>query len=225
MALSPPKVKWYNAESYIVDSTTIPANTQEQTEWNVGVVDAGSYSLPDDPTIPDDPNKPPTTFLIWNNRYDAVSNPTANAEAVSDMTNVTITTLSLVRDAEGNIDPNLSYQPSGVVADLRPNVNEATVQVIFFDSSKAGGAGQWGTYADDGVTWQPNKWKDIGGTTKAIVVSMSGAKGIIKGLANTASLATDKQNYAKVKMRLYVRPNATAGKVEWVTRVSYQYQG
>ena len=224
MALSPPKVKWYNAESYIVGSTTIPANTQEQTEWNVGVVDAGSFSLPDDPTIPDDPNKPPTTFLIWNNRYDAVSNPTGNVEAVSDMTNVTITTLSLVRDANGNIDPNLSYQPSGVVADLRPSVNEATVQVIFFDSSRNNGAGEWGTYDDEG-NWKPNTWKDIGGNTRAVVVSMSGAKGIIKGSPNNASLVADKANFAKVKMRLYVKPHATAGKVEWITRVSYQYEG
>jgi len=111
-----------------------------------------------------------------------------------------------------------------VVADLRPSVNEATVQVIFFDSSRKSGAGEWGTYDDEG-NWKPNTWKDIGGNTRAVVVSMSGAKGIIKGSPNNASLAANKANFAKVKMRLYVKPHATAGKVEWITRVSYQYEG
>jgi hypothetical protein len=210
MALEPPKVKWY--------SELTP--TIEATEWNAGVVDAGSYSRPDDPTTPDDATFP-STFLVWNNRYDATSNPTGNTTAVSDMTNVTITTLSLVRDVNGNIDPNLSYQPSGAVA----GKTEAVVQVVFFDSSKNSGAGQWGTYDSTNTTWKPTTWREVGGNDKSPVVSMSGAKGTIQGLANTANLATDKANYAKIKMRLYVKPNATAGKVEWITRVSYQYQG
>ena len=209
MALEPPKVKWFNE-----------ANTIEQTEWNAGVVDAGYFSRPDDPTIADDVNYP-STFLIWNNRYDATYNPNGATTDVSDMTNGWITTLSLVRDVNGNIDPHLSYQPSGAVA----GKTEAFVQVIFFDQSKNGGAGEWGSYASDDLTWNPLTWKEIGGNDKARVVSCSGLKGTIKGTMNSASLATDTANYSKVKMRLYVRPNATAGKVEWITRVSYQYQG
>ncbi|MCG8500580.1 MAG: hypothetical protein MJB12_09265 [Firmicutes bacterium] len=209
MSLEPPKVKWYNE-----------ANTLEQTEWNVGVVDAGSYSRPDDPNASDDPTYP-STFLIWNNRYDAGSNPAASTTDVSDMTNVSVTTLSLVRDANGNIDPNLSYQPAGPVAGQQ----EAVVEVIFYDSSKQGGAGEWGTYDETDTVWQPNTWREVGGNNKSPVVAYSGAKGIIAGTANSANLTTDKANYAKTKMRLYVKPNATAGRVEWITRVSYQYEG
>ncbi|MEM0173166.1 MAG: hypothetical protein QXI16_01510 [Sulfolobaceae archaeon] len=212
--LPAPKVKWYNE-----------ANTMEVTEWNAGVVDAGSYSRPDDPTIPDDPNFP-STFLIWNNRYDPVSNPTGNTKDVSDMLNVTITTLSLVRDANGNIDPNLSYQPTGGVADK----TQAVVQVIFFDSSKNNGQGEWGTYDSNNV-WRPNTWREIGGNDKCPVVVCAGSAGnppaynTISGKANTGNVNVDKQNYAKVKMRLYVKPTALAGKIEWITRVSYTYEG
>lgn len=46
-------------------------NDTQQTSWDIGTVDAGSLS-------------PDTQFLIWNNR--------GGTEAVSDMTNCTITT-------------------------------------------------------------------------------------------------------------------------------------
>ena len=221
MPLSAPKVNWYNE-----------LNTVQQTEWNAGIVDAGYYSRPEDPTVPDT-EAFPSTFLVWNNRYDPSgtgngTNPTGNTTAVSDMTNVWITTLSLIRDINGNIDPNLSYQPGGTPGSAQNAVagkEQAFVEVIFWDSSKSGGAGQWGSYGSDDATWQANTWKEIGGNDKARVVSASGAKGTIKGIANTANLTADKTNYAKIKMRLYVRPNATAGKVEWITRLSYQYQG
>lgn len=55
-----PIVSWY-------DST----NTTQQTQWNTGVVDAGTTG-------------PDTQFLIWNNR--------AGTTAVSDMTSCTMTT-------------------------------------------------------------------------------------------------------------------------------------
>ena len=212
MSLGVPKVKWMNE-----------SNTLEQTEWNVGVVDAGTYSRPDDPTVSDDPTYP-STFMIWNNRYDASSNPDASTTAVSDMTNVTITTLSLVRDINGNIDPNLSYQPTGQVAGAS-STREAEVQVIFWDSTKSGGAGQWGNYDSANTNWLANTWRTIAGNDKSPVVSCSGVKGTIKGSINSANLITDKANYSKVKMRLYVKPNATAGLVEWLTRWSFQYVG
>lgn len=219
MPLGVPKVKWYDE-----------LNTNPQTEWNAGVVDAGYYSRPDDPNIED---TVPSTFIIWNNRYDPISggqgtNPDANTVAVSDMTNVWITTLSLVRDVNGNIDNNLSYQPGGAAGSAANAVagkEQAWVEVIFWDKSRNGGAGEWGSYDTDDTTWKPTTWKQIGGNDKARVVSCSGAKGIIKGSTNTGSLITDITNYSKVRMRLYVRPSATAGKIEWITRVSYQYQG
>lgn len=210
MSLGQPKVRWYDAN-----------NAQAVSEWNAGVVDAGYWSRPDDPTVADDPLFP-STFLIWNNRFDAALNPDGATTDVNDMTNVTITTLSLVRDTQGNIDPNLSYLPGGAAGTPQNAVagkEQAIVEVIFYDSSKP----EWGSYDTDGLTWRANTWRPVGGNDKTYVVSASGAKATLKGTKNNASLTVDKANYSKIKMRLHVLSNATAGKVEWVTRCSYQY--
>lgn len=214
--LAPPKVRWFNE-----------ANTAEVTDWNVGVVDAGMFSRKDDPTIPDDVSYP-STFLIWNNRYDAAANPEGQTTDVADMTDVRITTLSLVRDGSGNIDPNLSYLPEGPVA----GKEQAFVQVIFFNGARNGGVGEWGSFDSEGV-WKSGAlgWREIGGDDRCPIVVAAGTAGTpaksdtISGKKNAGNLTTDKQNYCKAKMRLYVRPTANAGRCEWLTRISYKYTG
>lgn len=69
--MAAPVVYWYNS-----------TNTEQQTSWSIGVVDAGSVSAD-------------TTFLIWNNR--------AGTEAVSDMTNCSITTKDSLGGDTGEI--------------------------------------------------------------------------------------------------------------------------
>jgi hypothetical protein len=238
--MNPPLIKWYNE-----------SNQTEITNWDAGVVDAGFYSRPEDPTQPDS-SEFPSTFLIWNNR--------GGTENISDATNVKITTLSLVRYPDtGEIDPNQSYLPTGPVAGSDTE-RQAEVEVIFFDSTKLSNAGQWGTYnvSNQWVGWDPAQqkwgiynqdgsfvgwaapgaigWRKIYGDNRCPVVVASGivtrttpAGGqetkydILSGALNTGNAVTDKTNYSKIKMRLYVKPNASAGRVEFVVRVSYQY--
>ncbi|MWV43085.1 hypothetical protein GRF59_05530 [Paenibacillus sp. HJL G12] len=69
--MASPLVQWFDV-----------TNTAQKTEWQIGVVDAGSPS-------------PASTFLIWNNRG-------VNSD-VSDMTNCTITTKDVLGSNTGEV--------------------------------------------------------------------------------------------------------------------------
>jgi len=212
MSLEAPIVTWYNGESFKdINDNVIPPNTQEMISWNAGIIDAGSASRSANVNEPD-PEYYPCTFLIWNNR--------GGNTRVSSMLSTQISTLSLVRTSQGDIDPVNSYKPEGVVAGGQTDPQKrASVEVIFYDNVK----GQWGTFNQAG-TWRPNEWATIEGGVKVDVVSASGVKNVISGNVNDGSLSAT-ANYSKVKMRLVVRQNVQAGKVEWFTRVSYNYDG
>jgi hypothetical protein len=209
----PPVVVWYSED-----------NTVERTILDFGTVDANSFKpLSADPDTPDDPAYP-TTFLLWNNRYHAVDNPTANTVAVADMESTTVKVLSLVRDGFGDIDPNLSYQATGPVAGGALE-REANLSVIFYDSTRLSGSGQWGSMAANGTTWTASTWKDISGTIATPVISYSGANGVISGGMNTANPGVNTANYSKMKFRIFVKPEASAGLAEFIVRVSYSFTG
>ena len=143
----------------------------------------------------------PTVFHVWNNR--------GNSTAVSDMINVDIT----VRDINGQ------------TADLRvAGQSEAIVYVQFFDNSKLSGIGQWGAHAPSNGQWTGDYWRALKHDEPAPVVSCSGQYRKISGAANTANKNVDKVNYAKIKLKLYAKPAAGAGQIDWLTRISYQYQ-
>jgi hypothetical protein len=217
MSLEAPVVTWYNGEAYLTESdVTVPVNTQEMSSWNAGIIDAGSASRSANLADPD-PEYYPCTFLVWNNR--------AGATQLSSMQSVQISTLSLVRNpSTSEIDLNLSYKPEGPIAGPSSDNNKrGHVEVIFFDSSKNSGEGQWGIYGQDN-TWKPEEWATIEGGTKVDIVSASGVKNTISGAINTGAIANT-ANYSKIKMRLVVNPDAQAGRVEWYTRVSYNYDG
>lgn len=72
--MASPLVQWYDI-----------TNTTQKTEWQIGVVDAGSVSID-------------TTFLIWNNRGIKTN--------VSDMTNCTITTKDILGSNTGEVVMN-----------------------------------------------------------------------------------------------------------------------
>jgi len=72
--MASPLVQWYDV-----------TNTTQKTEWQIGVVDAGSVSVD-------------TTFLIWNNRGASTD--------VSDMTNCTITTKDVLGSNTGEVVVN-----------------------------------------------------------------------------------------------------------------------
>lgn len=177
MASLPPIVQWWDE-----------AETAQQSQWDAGVVDAGSDSLP-------------TVFHVWNNR--------GGSSAVSDMINVDLT----VRDINGQ------------TTDLRvAGQSEAIVYAQFFDSSKLSGAGQWGAHNEDTSVWEGDYWRALRHDDACPVVSCSGEQRKILGQANSGNFNTDKGNYAKIKLKLYAKPTAGAGPVEWLTRISYQYQ-
>ena len=204
-----PLPRWYNLDGTLA------------TQFDAGHVDAGSKSFPDGKPLTDpdpDPSRP-CTFEIWNNRKTSGGdNDNANTVARDDMTNVTITALSLVRDGNGDIDDNLSYLPTGIVADSNPANRQIDFQVIFYDGSN----NQWGNYDDTNTTWQQNVWRTVAGDDRAPVVSVSGVKGTLSGATNDGT-TSNTANFARVKMRISVKPSAPAGKIEWITRVSYSY--
>lgn len=212
MSLEAPIVTWYNGESFKdINDNVIPPNTQEMTSWNAGIIDAGSASRSADVNDPD-PEYYPCTFLVWNNR--------GGATKISSMLNTQISTLSLVRDSQGDIDINNSFKPEGPVAGSNSDPNKrAHVEVIFYDAVK----GEWGIVDQTG-TWRPNEWATIEGGIKVDVISASGVKNVISGDINDGSLSAT-ANYSKIKLRLVVRQDAQAGKVEWYTRISYNYDG
>jgi len=205
-----PLPRWYNLDGTIA------------TLFDAGHIDAGSKSFPDGKPLTDpdpDPSRP-CTFEIWNNRKTSGGdNDNAQSIARDDMTNVTITTLSLVRDSiAGEIDDNLSYLPTGIVADTLAANRQADFQVIFYDAV----LDQWGNYDPTNTTWQQNVWRTVAGDDRAPVVAANGAKGVLSGGTNDGT-TTNTANYARIKMRLAVKPSAPAGLIEWITRVSYSY--
>lgn len=204
-----PLPRWYNL------------NGSQAVQFDAGHVDAGSKSFPDGKPLTDadpDPARP-CTFEIWNNRKTSGGdNDNANTVARDDMTNVTITALSLVRDGEGDIDDSLSYLPSGIVADTNSANRQADFQVVFFDAA----LNQWGNYDTTNTTWQQNTWRTVAGDSRAPVVAADGTKGVLSGDTNDGT-TSNTSNFARVKMRLAVKPSAPAGIVEWITRVSYSY--
>lgn len=142
-----------------------------------------------------------TVFHVWNNR--------ANSVAVADAINVDIT----VRDINGQ------------TTDLRvAGQSEAIVSVQFFDNTRSGGVGQWGSNRIDNGLWEADHWRALRHDQSAPVVSASGQSRRLSGAANSANLITNRANYSRIRLRLYAKPTAGAGMVEWLTRISYQYQ-
>jgi hypothetical protein len=74
--LSAPIISWFDS-----------ANANQQSQWDCGIVDAGSYSNV-------------AEFLVWNNRS---TTPGTQNSAVSDMTQVTIIPKSMTGDDTGAV--------------------------------------------------------------------------------------------------------------------------
>jgi hypothetical protein len=101
------------------------------------------------------------------------------------------------------IPKSLAGDDTGPVA----SKSDATVQVSFNNN---------GTWTD---------FQDIGGGVSATVIARNGVVGTISGKANTADKNTNTANYADIKLQLYVQnTQATAGQVQWYTRITYNYQ-
>jgi len=76
----------------------------------------------------------------------------------------------------------------------------------------------------DGANW--SSWQEVGGSSSTVtLVNSSGETGVLRGNANNGDKndTNAKKNYARVRLRLHVKPEAPAGPISWKTRVSYQY--
>jgi hypothetical protein len=168
MPSSPPIPKWYEVVNNV---------EQQALSWNAGTVDAGSYSDEKE-------------FWIWNNK--------GGGSAVSDMTNVTLTT----KDVDG--------YDLGKIASPNIEDRDAEVQVSVYD-------GELDEYGDFNAVYGSSQTIDL--------VSASGELGVIAGAINDGNRNTtaSKANFARVKLKLRVYETADAGAVSWKTRVSYQY--
>lgn len=167
--------------------------------WDLGTVRAGNEATVDE-TL--------QTFYIWNNK--------GGSDVVQNMTNCELT----VRD--GNY-PDGSYQEGTANS---PLVTERWVEARSFKSVK-----------DSTGTETPSAWTGIGldisgqiakidfealgdGTTSS--VDSFGANEI-SGAINTGAFdsETDKNNYAKIQLRLKVPAAAEAGEVAFIARIYY----
>lgn len=110
--MAAPLVQWY-------DST----NVNQKTDWQIGVVDAGSVSAD-------------TTFLIWNNR--------GGTTATSDMTNCTITTKDSLGGNTGEIILNkwVEARVDSLSETLYTAVGGTTTKLIQGGGLSAGDAGK-----------------------------------------------------------------------------------
>jgi len=118
--MAAPIVSWYDV-----------SNTEQKTDWQIGIVDAGSVS-------------PDTTFLIWNNR--------GGSEAVSDMTNCTITTKDILGGNTGEIVLNKWIEvrvDSMDETDFTP-IGGTTTKAIQAKGLSGGDAGKIKGSANDG---------------------------------------------------------------------------
>ncbi len=116
--MATPLVQWYDA-----------SNTNQYTEWPIGVVDAGSLSQP-------------TTFLIWNNK--------GLGTDLSDMTNCTITTKDVLGSNTGEVVMNkwIEARVDSLSETTFTPVGGTTTKVV--QAGGAAGAGRIKGTANDG---------------------------------------------------------------------------
>lgn len=107
--MAQPIVQWYDV-----------TNAVQKTEWQIGVVDAGSVSVD-------------TTFLIWNNR--------GQSSAVSNMTNCTITTKDVLGSNTGEVVVNkwIEARVDSMSEVAFTPIGGATTKIIQAGGSAGGG--------------------------------------------------------------------------------------
>ncbi|GMX64369.1 hypothetical protein Elgi_36380 [Paenibacillus elgii] len=122
-------------------------------------------------------------------------NNRGGSTAVSDMTNCTITTKD-VSGGNGGTDAN--------------NITNEVVFKKFIEARVD--------------TMSETTFTPIGGvTTKAIKAGGTAPAGTIKGTANDGTKTNAAANFAQVTLHAKVDPLATAGNVDFLLRIAYQY--
>jgi len=170
-----------------------------KNQWDIGVVRAGNEATVDE-TL--------QTFYIWNNK--------SGVTAVQNMTNCELT----IRD--GNYTDG-SYHEGNADS---PLVTGRWIEARTFKSVKDS------TGTETPSSWTPIGLSDLGAIAKINFEALGdGTTGSvdtfqaneISGAVNTGTFdsQTDKNNYAKVQMRLKVPADAEAGEVAFIARIYY----
>lgn len=193
MASLEPIVSWYPT-----DKAGVPSSEQV-TEWDIGVVDAGSIS-------------PVTEFYIWNNKGGTVD--------VADMISCWITT----KGTDGGDGSGIGTEQDNIV--VRDKWVQACIKsfgdnpLVEDNWTPIGGA----TTKSIGAA---KIWTDNDGDpgTPMIIADNTGKNTVISGKINDGDYQKTNNiaNFAKVALRVKVPSGAKAGVIEWYTRVSYSF--
>lgn len=196
MAISvPPIVEWWDKNE-----------TGIQSLWDAGTIDAGSEGEV-------------TVFHLWNNRKKEDEESTA----VADMINVDLT----VRDSSGGItDGSIANQLYGIVKAQFTDYTKTSTEVV-----ESGGIQNTitnnfarGAYNPQTKIWEDNYWTELIHNDPKPVYSANGTKRIISGAVNTGDMEKDLANFSEIRLKLYAKSAAPAGSLNFITRISYQYQ-
>jgi len=193
--MAQPLVSWWQRD-----------NSAQWTSWDIGVVDAG--------TVSND-----FGFLIWNNRRQAGStNPETSQEygatPVADMEDATITT----KDELGN---NTGALVEGQWIEVKvDSISEATFVPIGYDTTA--GESVKHTVKTTGTTIDPVNGSIVSTPGDTNHTSTLGTTCIL-GVANDGIKANSAGNFVELTLHARVPGIATAGLINFYTRVSYKY--
>ncbi|MEC0276790.1 hypothetical protein [Peribacillus frigoritolerans] len=169
-------------------------NTTQQTRWDIGTVDAGKISAA-------------TTFLVWNNR--------SGASDVSDMQNATITTKAADTTDTGELVLNRWIEVKV------KSLGEGSVNKIGYNATATPPGPVTRRVATTSSTTNADGTFTPGVAPHA-VDPVVGTVDIL-GVKNSGDIASAKGNFVELVLQANVPTNASAGKVDFLTRISYQY--
>lgn len=169
-------------------------NTTQQTRWDIGTVDAGDVSLD-------------TTFLVFNNR--------GGAADVSDMQNATITTKAADTSNTGELVLNQWIETRV------DSLAESTFTPVGFNASAVPPAPVTRRVATTGTTVNAGGNHTPGIAPHAVPAEVGTVD--ILGVKNDASVANAAGNFVRLTLHANVPSDASAGRVDFLTRVAYQY--
>lgn len=218
----PPVVQWMR---YDFDESEFQEIPTSNYKWDAGIVEAGSSSVVDENCL----------FYVWNNYPGSVTDTNQSPDydrVCATMKNVRIS----VKDAQGtDVDKKVCGSPGDPA-------KQATVSVQYWNANQVATASGWGYY-DTSTPPQwiggENRWVDLTSANPVIISQASGATqvattgGWLSGAKITSANPTvddtvgsagpNSNNYIKLRLMITADGNADAGTVEWINRISYQY--
>jgi hypothetical protein len=210
--MSRPNITWWYADTTNGAGTVLHPGTEQfsNTDYTkgqvatitFGIVEAGTFSNVSNPT-----GGGVQHLYIWNNRKDPNG---AAVTALPDMLNVTLRPVDVTGGPIGPISSSVDG-----------NENQGRLEAMVVTTvSSVDKTGYWD--ASDAFV---EDWLKVYVGSPLKVSTRGGKYGggyNISGAVNSGVLS-DTSNFAEIKMRLWIKPDADAGAVSYVTRLSYTY--